>query len=202
MSELAAVAPDPALPSGSLDERASGWWAMLFLILTEAPIFAYLLFSYFYLGAQGRGDPWPDGGMPDLGLAGSDTLVLLASSLAVRWGELGMRRGQRRRVAAGLGLGTVLGIVFVAVQAKEWASKSFTLSSSPYGSLYYTITGFHMAHVVAGILILATLCLWTLLGLVGGRRQTAIKAGALYWHFVDLVWLAIFFCLYLTPRMS
>jgi cytochrome c oxidase subunit 3 len=77
--------------------------------------------------------------------------------------------------------------------------KSFTLSSSPYSSLYFTVTGFHMAHVVVGVIMLWALCVWSLMGYFNRVRYVHIHIGALYWHFVDAVWLVVFFTFYLTP---
>ncbi|HVW73169.1 MAG TPA: cytochrome c oxidase subunit 3, partial [Rhizomicrobium sp.] len=102
----------------------------------------------------------------------------------------------------GLGLGTILGIIFLAVQAKEWADKPFTLSSTPYSSLYFTVTGFHMAHVGVGVLMLAALTLWSALGYFNSRRFAHIHIGAAYWHFVDAVWIAVYVTFYITPLLG
>ena len=93
-----------------------------------------------------------------------------------------------------------MGIVFIAIQALEWAGKKFTPFSSSYGSLYFTITGFHMLHVAAGVLILATLSLWCALGYFDRIRSAPVSIGAIYWHFVDAVWLVLFFTFYITPQ--
>jgi heme/copper-type cytochrome/quinol oxidase subunit 3 len=68
-----------------------------------------------------------------------------------------------------------------------------------YGSLYFTITGFHMAHVVVGLIVLAVMTLWIALGYLDAKRIAPITIGGLYWHFVDVVWLFIFSTLYLSP---
>ena len=69
------------LPVGAMDTRASGWWAMIFTVFTEASLFAYLLFSYFYLAVQPHAPgTFPEGGAPALGLAGLNTAILLAES--------------------------------------------------------------------------------------------------------------------------
>ena len=93
-------------------------------------------------------------------------------------------------------------MIFVAIQVFEWKSRSFSLSSHPYGSLYFTITGFHMAHVVVGLMILLALMVWEALGYFGPRRDAPPSLGAIYWHFVDAVWLAVFFTFYVTPHLG
>lgn len=191
------------LPVGAIDTRASGWWAMIFTIFTEASLFAYLLFSYYYLAVQPHlPGTFPQGGAPDLSLALPDTFILLASSLAVAWAQFGIEHGSRRRLVAGLGIGAILGIAFVVIQVFEWAGKPFALASSPYSSLYFTITGFHMAHVTVGVFILLALTYWSGKGYFNRIRYAHIHIGALYWHFVDAVWIGIFFTFYLTPLLG
>jgi heme/copper-type cytochrome/quinol oxidase subunit 3 len=191
------------LPVGAMDTRASGWWAMIFVVFTEAALFAYLLFSYFYVAVQPHmPGTFPQGGNPSLKLALPNTLVLLASSVAVGWAQLGIERGRPRRLIWGLAIGILLGIVFLVVQYFEWAGKAFGLSSSAYASLYFTVTGFHMAHVIVGVLILSALLLWSVLGYFNRVRFVHVHIGALYWHFVDAVWLAVFFTFYLTPLLG
>ena len=193
-----ARAPAAALPIGSVGKLAAGWAGMLALIATEAALFAYLLFSYFYVAAQPVG-PWPPDGPRPLGLALLNTAILLASSAAVVVAERGLRRGRRGRAIGGLGVGLLLGITFVSIQWREWSNQPFSLHSGVYGSLFFTITGFHMAHVLVGLGVLAALLLWTALGLFDARRHAALSIGALYWHFVDAVWIAVFASLYLSP---
>ena len=191
-----------ALPVGSMGRRSNGWWAMLFIILTEGALFAYLLFAYFYLAVQPHMAAWPPGGAPSLHLALPNTVVLLASSVAVWWGERGSERGNNAQLVLGVAGALILGAVFVTVQLVEWHNKSFALASNDYGSLYFTITGFHMAHVAAGLLMLGALLVWALLGMFDRWRDTAVLVGAVYWHFVDAVWLAVFVTFYVTPFLG
>ena len=192
-----------SLPVGALNTRASGWWAMIFTVFTEASLFAYLLFSYYYLAVQPHlPGTFPEGGQPDLTLALPNTIILLLSSVAVGWAQLGIEHGNKWRLVWGLGLGAVLGLVFLVVQYFEWAEKPFTLSSTPYASLYFVITGFHMAHVMVGVAILAALTFWSGKGYFNRLRYAHVHIGALYWHFVDVVWLGVFFTFYITPLLG
>ncbi len=200
MNELV-VTEGRALPVGSIGYHAAGWWGILGGILTEAALFAYLLFSYYYVTVQPHSGPWPPV-MPSFKLALPNTIILLLSSVAVWFAEYGTKRGTRLTQLLGMGLAIVLGIIFVVVQFFEWRNKPFSLSSGPYASLYFTITGFHMAHVVVGLLILLALLLWSFRGYFGPIRHSPISIGAIYWHFVDVVWLAVFFTFYITPYLS
>jgi cytochrome c oxidase subunit III len=189
------------LPVGSPGRRSSGWFGMMTLIVTEASLFLYLLFSYYYFAI------WNDGGFlpkepPKFDLSAPDTVALLLSSVVVWWGEKGARKGAKSQLALGLAGGFVLGAIFVGVQLLEWRGKPYGPGTSPYGSLYFTITGFHLVHVVIGMLVLATLFVWSLFGYFDARRHAPVAIGAIYWHFVDAVWLAVFFTIYVTPYLG
>jgi heme/copper-type cytochrome/quinol oxidase subunit 3 len=206
MVDMAAEAPARRLTIGrlwvgSVDRRASGWWGMLTLILTEAFLFAYLLFSYYYFAVQ-FGRSWLPAELPSFRLSAPNTVILLLSSVAVWFGEQGARRGSRGRLVLGLAIGLALGAVFMGIQFLEWTNKPYRLASHAYGSLYFTVTGFHMAHVFAGLVMLATLVLWSALGYFDRERHAAVSIGAIYWHFVDAVWLTLFFTFYITPYLS
>jgi cytochrome c oxidase subunit III len=191
------------LPVGAINTRASGWWAMIFRVFTEASLFAYLLFSYYYLAVQPHPPgSFPEGGQPDLTLAVPNTIILIASSVAVAWAQFGIEHGSKRRLTLGLGAGAALGLIFLVVQCFEWSQKTFALSSTPYSSLYFVVTGFHMAHVVVGVTMLGALTWWSSRGYFNRVRYAHIHIGALYWHFVDVVWIAVFFTFYLTPLMG
>ena len=200
MSEVAIR--EQSLPVGSFGRKSSGWYGVWTLVLTEAAIFVYLLFSYFYLASQANGD-WPLGGTPSLKLAAPNSLILLLSSAALIWAERsGARRGQRLRLLGGIATALVLGIVFVIVQLREWQTKAFSLHSGTYGSSYFVVTGFHLAHVIVGLLLLLALFVWAALGYFDRERHAPLTIGAIYWHFVDVVWLIVFSALYLVPRLG
>jgi heme/copper-type cytochrome/quinol oxidase subunit 3 len=191
-----------ALPIGSFGRKSSGWFGVWTLVLTETAIFAYLLFSFFYLASQANED-WPIGGVPSLKLALPNTFILLSSSAALIWAERsGARRGRRWQLLGGLAIALILGIVFVIVQLREWQGKPFSVHSGTYGSSYFTVTGFHLAHVIVGLLILLALFIWALRGYFDPQRHAPLTIGAIYWHFVDAVWLIVFTALYIVPRLG
>jgi cytochrome c oxidase subunit III len=191
-----------ALPVGSFGRRASGWFGVWCVVVTEGSIFVYLLFAYFYFASQAVGN-WPPGGAPSLQLSGPNTVILLLSSAALLWAERsGARRASRGRLLGGLAVAFVLGCIFVGIQLAEWSSRPFSLSSGTYGAIYFTMTGFHLAHVVVGLLMLALLLVWAALGYFSRERHAPLTIGAIYWHFVDAVWLVVFATLYLTPHFG
>ena len=189
------------LPVGPIGRHGLGSWGVGMLIATEAALFSYLLFSYFYTAAVN--DPnWVLDPTPPLRLALPNTIVLLLSSVGAWLGERGVLRRSRGLALFGFALALVLGIIFFVVQLFEWRAKPFQLGTSSYASLYYVTTGFHMAHVGVGLLILAALFGWTLLDYFSPRRNLSVTAGVLYWHFVDVVWLFVFATYYLSPYLG
>lgn len=188
------------LPLGSTDARGNGWFGMAALVTTEACLFAYLLFSYYYMAFH-YGREWLPEKLPNFKLSGPMTALLFSSSVIVWIGERGIKKGRRWICVAGLVGGAILGLAFVALEATEWAGNDYTLSTNSYSSLYFTVTGFHMAHVVGGVLMLLTMALWTSLGKFDSHRRDPISIGAFYWHFVDVVWVAVFTTIYVTPYL-
>ena len=186
------------LPVNGTGRLSTGWWGMLCLIATEGILFAYLIFSYAYLGVQTPGG-WPPGGAPALRLALPNTILLLASSVVLEVGSRRYKSGRDGSTVPVLLLTAVMGALFVFVQLKEWGNKPFGFADSSYSSIYFTLTGFHLAHVVAGILALLILVFWAAQGrLVRGGLH--LQLGRMYWHFVDAVWLVVFLTIYVAPQ--
>ncbi|MGN6496191.1 MAG: cytochrome c oxidase subunit 3 [Tsuneonella sp.] len=195
------VARPGALPLGPVRGKGIGWNGMLMLIAAEAALFAYLLFAYYYM-AMTNAAGWMLEPHPALKLALPNTVLLLASSVAAWWGERGVIADDRRRALIGVGLAIAMGAVFVLVQVFEWRAKSYSLATNSYGGLYFITTGFHMAHVVVGLVILAVLWLWTWRGWFSPLRMIPVSNGIVYWHFVDAVWLAVFATYYVSPYLG
>ena len=191
----------PTIPHGIVDDRR-GTWGMLLFIVTEACLFVMLFFTYFYLGHVSRG-PWPPE-PPKLKLALLMLAVLLASSAVLHWGERAERRG-RAGVAKLAIVGTILmGLGFIWLQALEYRDHLRTLTprTNAYGSIFYTLTSVHAAHVVLGLLMLAYVLVLPEIGPSQKPPHRALHNAALYWHFVDLVWLVIVGLVYVMPNLG
>jgi heme/copper-type cytochrome/quinol oxidase subunit 3 len=200
MAELTYSEPGP-LPVGPGRRRGMGIWGVGTLIVSEAALFGYLLFSYFYIGATAQ-PPWLLEPAPKLFPALLNTLLLLASSGAAWIGERGVHDQHRVKAAGGLIAAFVMGAIFSGVQIYEWSVKTYGPGESSYASLYFITTGIHIAHVLVGLIVLAVLAGWTLAGFFSRARWIPVSAGILYWHFVDAVWLFIFTTYYLTPYLG
>ncbi|MDQ3946717.1 MAG: heme-copper oxidase subunit III [Actinomycetota bacterium] len=197
--------PGEVLPEHSDGPRAFGWWGMAWLIATEAMLFGLLIASYFYLRFR-YGPVWPPAGIdaPELGLPLIMTAILWSSSIPVHIAERGIRAGHQGRLRWGLAAGFLLGAVFLFITlAVEWPEKArhFTPTTNVYGSLFFTVTGFHAAHVAAGLAVSTWTQALAWRGTFDERRHLTVQNFALYWHFVDVVWAFVLFAIYLSPNL-
>lgn len=198
---MTSAAVDNLLPLPEAEARSPGRLGMALVVATEATFFAFLLFAYFYLASMAVG-AWPPDGAPDLKLALPNTAILIVSSGTMWWAEAGIKKGRQWQLRLGLAATLLLGIIFLALQALEYSNKTFTPATGAYGSLFFTITGFHGAHVFAGLLMNVVIQIWAWLGQFTTRRHLAVSNIVLYWHFVDVVWIVVFVSLYLAPRLG
>ncbi|QAY96387.1 heme-copper oxidase subunit III [Methylovirgula ligni] len=198
MSETASV--EQALPVGSVDHRASGWYGILCVIATEGALFGYLLFSYFYYAAQLPAS-WSPEPHPSFAYALPATIVMLLSSGALWFAQQGLQRGIEMQHRLGLAIGIGLGLAFIALELFEWQSKPFSLTSGLYSSIYFTAAGLDLLHLGFGIVGVAAVLVWSLLGYVDARRDAPTVIMAAYWHFVTAVWLAVFVTFYISPYL-
>jgi heme/copper-type cytochrome/quinol oxidase subunit 3 len=187
------------VPLANRTAASPGRWAMIWMIATEASLFAYLLFSTFYVASQQRSQ-WPPTGPLDLALALPNTIILILSSVCYIWAERGLSAGNPRRFTRGLRLAFLFGVLFIVLQGVEWSGMPFTPQSSAFGSLFFTTTGFHGAHVIVGLLMLLAVQVWAAQGKFSADRHLGVTLAGMYWHFVDIVWLFVFTSFYLGPR--
>lgn len=208
MSVRAPTAPAPAGSDAATapphERRPTAWWGMLLLIVTEGALFAMLIASYFYL--RFRGTPqWPPDGIanPKLALPIAMTVLLASSSVPMWYAERSARRGATARLLGGLAASFALGAAFIVLQAVEYADKLdlYTPRTDAYGSAFFTITGLHGAHVVAGLGLTAWTAVRAARGAYGPGRRCGVATTAMYWHFVHGVWLVVFASLYLSPLL-
>ena len=169
----------------------------MFLIAGEIMFFAGLISAYFVLRVGAA--QWPPPLQPRLPVivTGLNTLVLLASSLAM---VRTLRDRRRDPVVRGLAVTAALGVVFLTVQGYEWAQLvgyGLTMASGAYGATFYTLIGLHALHVVFALVWLGIV--WT--GVRRGRfldpPAAGLRACGLYWHFVVALWPVLYVTVYL-----
>ena len=193
------------LPEHTSGARSFAWWGMVWLIATEATLFAMLIASYFYLRFR-AGPVWPPDGIakPELELPLIMTAILWSSSIPVHIADAGIRKGSQTRLRVGLALGFLLGATFfVMTVGVEWPEKlhEFKPTTNAYGSLFYTVTGFHAAHVLVGLLVSAWTQVRAWRGAFGETRHVTVQNFSMYWHFVDVVWAFVLASIYISPHL-
>ena len=130
------------------------------------------------------------------GLPLVNTLILLLSGTTVTWAHHALLENDRKGLVWGLLLTVVLGVLFTVCQAYEYGHAAFKFSGHIYGATFFMATGFHGAHVIIGTIFL-TVCLFRALnGHFTPKQHFGFEAAAWYWHFVDVVWLFLFICIY------
>ncbi len=125
-----------------------------------------------------------------------NTLILLTSGATVTWAHHALREGKRSGLIQGLAVTVALGVAFTAVQAYEYAHAPFAFTDGIYSSTFFMATGFHGAHVLIGSIFLIVCLLRSIAGHFKPEQHFGFEAAAWYWHFVDVVWLFLFFSIY------
>ena len=146
------------------------------------------------------GGQWPPQGievLDPLHLPLFNTVTLLLSGTTVTWAHHALLHNDRKGLIWGLTLTVVLGVIFSYVQYYEYAHAPFAFGGSIYGSTFYMATGFHGFHVLVGTIFLAVCLLRAMKGQFTPQKHFGFEAAAWYWHFVDVVWLFLFFCIYI-----
>ncbi|MES2123371.1 MAG: cytochrome c oxidase subunit 3 [Gemmatimonadota bacterium] len=197
--------PAASIREPLVDDRATrhpaSWWGMVWLCATEGMLFACLIASYFFL--RGAAEAFLEGGgkYPSLGVPLVMTGVLLSSSVSLWWAERGIRQGKLGQLRTGLLVTFALGVLFLVLQGTEYAARPFGPATSANESIFYATTGLHGAHVAFGLLmnLFVQGLVWR--GRIDSQRYVAVRNFALYWHFVDAVWVTILLALYISPRL-
>jgi cytochrome c oxidase subunit III len=183
-------------------------FGMLTFLGSEAMLFAGLIAAYIVLRISAGGEYRPEGAPPlPWQLTGVNTIVLITSSFTCVLAEKKVRRGGRPTFW--LFITAVLGAIFVGVQAKEWLSlyhEHMWFNSAgelhegghAYSSTFFALTGFHGAHVAIGVMMLFLASIKSFFGQFSAHRHTYMECTALYWHFVDIVWIFLYTILYLV----
>jgi cytochrome c oxidase subunit 3 len=139
--------------------------------------------------------------MPWTGLPLINTALLLASSVTLHFAHVGLEKDKRTQLTVWLGITILLGCIFLGLQVQEYIHAyrdlDLTLDSGVYGNTFFLLTGFHGMHVTLGTIILIVLFFRVLKGHFTPKEHFAFQAGSWYWHFVDVVWVMLFFFVYI-----
>jgi cytochrome c oxidase subunit III len=172
---------------------------MLLFIASEVMFFGGLFAAYFNARALVGPGSWhpPEGGHLDLPLAAVLTAILIASSFTMQFGVWAIRRGDSGKLRLWTAITLALGVLFLAGQLYDYSQLGFGIADGVFGTVFYTLTGFHGAHVFGGAVGLTIILARTLRGQFSASNHVAVEAVSVYWHFVDVVWIAVFSTIYL-----
>ena len=138
--------------------------------------------------------------MSAAGLPTINTIILLISSVTLHFAHVGLEQNKRKQLTVMLGVTILLGLGFLTLQVEEYIHAyqelGLTLQSGVYGNTFFMLTGFHGMHVTLGTIILIVLFLRVLKGHFTPKSHFAFQAGSWYWHFVDVVWVMLYLCVY------
>jgi cytochrome c oxidase subunit 3 len=199
-------------------------WAMSWFIFSEVMFFAAFFGALFYarvysvpwLADLNNKLLWPDfaaqwptagpyrppefSAMHAWGIPAINTLLLLSSGVTVTWAHWALKKNDRPNLILGLALTIILGIIFIALQATEYAHAyselNLKLTTGVFGSTFFMLTGFHGFHVTLGVTMLTVILFRCVAGHFKPDHHFGFEAVSWYWHFVDVVWLLLFVFVY------
>lgn len=172
--------------------------AMLLFLGSESIFFIFLIVAYIYYHGDVKGGPTAHTSLDPL-KTGIYTIILLSSSGSILFAE----RAFRRRSGAfrwWMGVTILCGAIFLFGEVREYLKmlkQDINISRNVFGSTYFTLTGFHAAHVTVGLLLLSTLLGLSIRNRLSRDHSVAVESISYYWHFVDIVWVAVFSTIYL-----
>jgi cytochrome c oxidase subunit 3 len=172
---------------------------MLLFIASEVMFFGGLFAAYFNARASFVGE-WgplhPAEPLEIMPIALPITIILISSSVTMQFGVWAIRRGDQRAMRFWTLVTLILGVIFLIGQVYDYSVLGFGIGDGVFGTVFYTLTGFHGAHVFGGTVGLTILVARASQGQFSARNHVAVEAVSIYWHFVDVVWIALFTTLY------
>ena len=171
------------------------------LIVAESAIFTIFVIAYVYYIGKSLYGPTPQ---QVLEVPVFNTICLLSSSVTIWLAERSIERGNMRIFGLWWAATIALGLVFLTGTAIEWYKLIYhdglTISTNLFGTTFYSLVGLHATHVVIGLAMLTLVLLFTLTGHVRHEHSERVQVLALYWHFVDAVWVVVFTVVYIVGR--
>src|SRR5438046_7309769 len=184
---------------------SAGMWAVMLFIGSEAFFFGALFTTYFFLRARlpewepvfGEKPTWQVDPILGIGLPTINTVELLVSSVTMQLAVNAIRRGDHNALRNWLIHTIVLGVLFLAGQGYEYTKLGFLPRDGIFAGVFFTLTGFHGAHVTGGVIFNTIVFYRTLKGQFTARRHLAVQPASIYWHSVDVVWIGLLRAIYI-----
>ena len=170
------------------------------VFLSQELMFFAGLFAMYFVSKANSGGVWPsEGNHLNVLFATIITVILVSSSFTAQWGVFAAERGDVFGLRKWYAISALLGLIFLVGQAYEYTTlvlEGTTIGTSVYGSVFFITTGFHAAHVLAGVLAFVVVLLRTVKSKFTPAQATAAIVVSYYWHFVDVIWIGLFLTIY------
>ena len=198
MAATSIVLPPSEMP---LPHQLRGKVGMWCLIGAESAIFSIFVVAYLYYAGKSLSGPTPS---QVLHVPVFNSICLFASSFTIVMAERAIARGSAKMFAIWWSFTIALGAFFILGTAREWHrliyDEGLTISSSLFGTTYYSLVGLHAFHVIVGLTGLSIIMIFTVLGYVKQEHAERIGVFAMYWHFVDAIWVVVLSVVYFIAR--
>ena len=189
--------PPEANQSSRIDRQTLG---ILLFIVSEIMLFGAFFAAYFFLRVVVDPEAWPpDGFELPVPVAGINTAILVSSSFTIHYALESIRKGNHAGLKLGLVLTWLLGATFLFIQMNEYVHIGFSARDFGFGSIFYSLTGLHGAHVFVGLLLLSFATIRTFRGHFGpaAKDHLGVEVAGIYWHFVDVMWIIVYTTVYI-----
>ena len=190
--------PPAAHQSSRIDPTVLG---ILLFILSEVMLFGAFFAAYFFLRVVVDPVAWPPEGIPlPVLIAGINTAVLVSSSFTIHYALEAIKHGNHKGLKLGLTLTWLLGATFLFIQINEYIHIGFTPRDGAFGSIFFSLTGLHGAHVFVGLLLITFATIRAYRGHFGPEQKDhlGVEVPSIYWHFVDIMWIIVFLAVYIV----
>ncbi|HEY0875169.1 MAG TPA: cytochrome c oxidase subunit 3 [Vicinamibacterales bacterium] len=189
------------LPSYAFGHRSLMWWGGAALMLMEGAMFALFIVAYLYL--KGRSPEWPPGYFAPVLFWGTlNTALLLLSAIPNQKAKAAAQHLDLQGLRIWLGVSLVFGAAFLTIRVFEFGALNVWWDSNAYGSVVWTLLGFHTVHLLTDVLDSIVLMVLLFTGPLQESHFTDAAENALYWDFVVISWLPVYACIYLAPRLA
>jgi cytochrome c oxidase subunit 3 len=189
------------LPRFHPNKKEPLWWGILGLIAIELTVVTSLIVSYFYLSMLKS--EWPPGGIeaPELLLPTVDLALLLLSAAAMYWANWATATGKSKQSIIGLAIAILLDATVLYLRWWQFQDLDFKWYEHAYGSIVWTLTGFHFLHVASAVVGTVVVEILAIMHYWNEKRRLGAQIDAMYWYFVSLIWVPIYLTLYWAPRV-
>ena len=198
MAATTITVPPNEMPMSAHMRGKVGMWC---LIIAESAIFSIFVVAYLYYAGKSISGPTP---AQVLDVPWFNSICLFSSSLTILIAEKALHQGQVKKFGLFWFLTIALGVIFLIGTGREWYGLIYhdglTISSSLFGTTFYSLVGLHAFHVIVGATGLTIILILTLFGAVKQEHSAKVSVFAMYWHFVDAIWVVVLSVVYFIAR--